>query len=85
MRKSIDFLNNSKDVAILGFWDRQLKILEEISKSTVAESRVWYEATPSSTREATGVVDVALISYLMRHFRLGSELWISQFVLAFRF
>lgn len=45
----------------------------ELSRITRAESDNWYVNTPTSIRPATGRINVALISYPMRHFGLGRQ------------
>ena len=57
--------------------------LKRISLVTKIESKGWYESTPTSIPPSTGKIDVALLSYLMRRFGMGTADWPSQFVHGF--
>ena len=77
-------LHKTSDVALFEFWHRHLGAPKSTALGTTAESRVWYLATPSSIASAAGSVDLALLSYLMRRFKLRSPILPSQFVYGFR-
>ena len=79
----IDVVKAVSNEQMVDFWQRRLGAIKSIKQSIKNENGERYESTPSVIRNATGVIDIPLWSYLIRAFDLRNPLWMSQFASGF--
>ena len=72
VRRSLPFIDSVNDNEIKMFRPNQIEALRGVAKTTRVETDHWYSNTPLSILEATGVIYLSLLSYLLRKFEMGS-------------
>ena len=83
LRDSVNLMVSATENDIRNFWQRQLDRFSVLAEHTSLISSEWYDSTPVEIQGATGTIDVALLSTLMRRYGMGDGAWASQFVHGF--
>ena len=80
---SLDWIASETKEAVFNFWEDQLDRLTHLGLQADTTQTIWGDAIPPDLMGGACRISTVSLLTMMRHFDLGGEQWITQFVYGF--
>ena len=75
-----EWISSNPQGAILSFWNAQYTAIQQLVRDAAPTQAAWKDLTPQAIRPETEKFQATAFHQLLRHFNLGGDRWIGQFV-----